>query len=129
MLDNRSIVSLADTARYTTRQPTPQHKCVHGVPVQTFHKHVETSDGLFTAGIWECEPGSFIVQFTGYEFAHLLEGEIHIEDQGGEVLRFVPGMQLIFPTGYVGTWHVLTKARKAFTWHEISPPHSEAVIQ
>jgi len=86
---------------------------------------VETPDGLFTAGIWECEAGSFTVQFTGYEFAHLLEGEIHIEDQSGEVLRFLPGMQLVFPAGYTGTWHVLTNARKAFAWHEIIPVSSE----
>ena len=78
-------------------------------------------DGLFTVGLWECETGSFTVQFTGHEFAHLLEGEIHIEDGNGRILQFLPGMQLVFPAGYSGTWHVLQKARKAFTWHELEP--------
>lgn len=121
MLDNLSIISLAAPARSISHLQTPAHKCKLGAPVQTFHKHFETADGLFTVGLWECEAGSFTVQFTGHEFAHLLEGEIHIEDENGRILQFLPGMQLVFPAGYSGTWHVLQKARKAFTWHELEP--------
>ncbi|MBB5448365.1 MULTISPECIES: cupin domain-containing protein [unclassified Paraburkholderia] len=125
MLDNRSIISLAVPASDVTRVKTPPEKCRRGAPVQTFHKYFESHDRLFMVGMWECDEGSFTVNFTGHEFAHLLEGEIQIEDESGDVVHFRPGMQLVFPAGYRGTWNVIKKSRKSFIWYELSAPEQQ----
>lgn len=121
MFDNRHIRSLADPAIEVIEQITPPEKCTQGRPRQTFHKQFESEDRLFSIGTWECEVGSFTVNFTGHEFASLLEGRIMIEDEHGALLHFVPGMQLVFPAGYKGVWNVLEPSRKSYVWYELSP--------
>lgn len=122
MYDNSHIRSLSDPAGEVTQHVTPLERCTRGRPRQTFHKHFESADQLFSIGVWECEVGSFAVNFTGHEFASLLEGRIMIEDEHGAQLHFVPGMQLVFPAGYKGVWNVLEPAKKSYVWHELSPP-------
>ena len=122
MFDNRHIRSLANPAMELIEYATPPEKCTQGRPVQTFHKQFESADRLFSVGIWESSVGSFTVNFTGHEFASLLEGRIMIEDEHGSQVMFLPGMQLVFPAGYKGEWNVLEPSRKSYVWYELNPP-------
>lgn len=120
MYDNRHICSLANQPTKSKEYVTSPEKCIEGRPVQTFHEQFVSADRRFSVGIWECSVGSFTVNFTGYELAHLLEGRILIEDALGGQMLFLPGMQLVFPVGYKGLWNVLEPSRKAYVWYELS---------
>ena len=51
----------------------------------------------FSSGIWQCEPGAWRVVFTETEFAHLLEGEIHIEGDDGSRRTVAAGDAFVSP--------------------------------
>jgi uncharacterized cupin superfamily protein len=73
-------------------------------------------DGTVSAGVWECTPGAFPSEKAGIsEFMHFVAGEATITDEDGTVHEIRPGVAMMFPEGWRGTWEVRQTVRKTFT--------------
>jgi uncharacterized cupin superfamily protein len=69
--------------------------------------------GVFTAGVWACDPGTLrIVDLQVDEACYLIEGEVIITDQYGNTDTFVAGEAFLLERGFVGTWHMPAPIRK-----------------
>jgi uncharacterized cupin superfamily protein len=95
-------------------------RLVAGHPLCKTRTHYANTDGAVEAGIWECEPGAWRIDFADKrdEFFHLLEGRIRITAQSGEAREFGPGMPCLIPAGFKGLFEVLEPARKIYVMME-----------
>lgn len=77
-----------------------------------------SNDGKVQMGVWECTPGRFATDHsTNSEIVHIIEGEVELERNDGEVRRLGPGDALVLPRGWRGEWTVLTHVRKLWVVH------------
>jgi len=65
--------------------------------------------------IWTCEPSTFDWSYTEKETCLLLEGEVTVSDQTGQV-SFGPGDMVIFPEDLECTWHVKKPVKKHYNF-------------
>jgi|1186.fasta_scaffold07419_2 uncharacterized cupin superfamily protein len=73
-------------------------------------------DGTVSAGVWECTPGAFPSEKSGIsEFMHFVAGEATITDEDGTEHEIRPGVAMMFPDGWRGTWDVRRTVRKTYT--------------
>ncbi len=108
-----------------TSAPDPA-RVLSGTPQnRTWNAH-ETPDGAFFAGIWESDAGCWAIDYTEAEFCHILEGESRLTDADGTVTTVRKGDAFVIPSGFSGTWEVVTRTRKHYAiytmpfGHEIS---------
>ncbi len=66
-------------------------------------------------GVWEKEPSDFDYFYDSEEMFYVLEGDVTVTWQGGEI-SFGKGDLVTFPKGLSCTWHVKNKIRKLFTF-------------
>lgn len=71
-------------------------------------------DGVLYTGVFVLEPSVVRYTFAGDESFHVLEGDLDIAVDGGEVLTLGPGDLASFPKGARSTWTVRTTLRKFF---------------
>lgn len=74
-----------------------------------------SADGVVTSGVWESE--AFCKKKAhpdSMEFCYILEGNVEISDQNGNVASFGPGDAFIVEPGFDGVWESLTRVRKYF---------------
>jgi uncharacterized cupin superfamily protein len=76
---------------------------------------MSAAEGL-VAGIWDCEPGRWRIEFgpTEHEYFHLLEGRARLHDEQGGFTDVGPGQAVVIPAGFRGSFEVLEKLRKHF---------------
>jgi uncharacterized cupin superfamily protein len=116
MTDTKSaaIVYAAEpqTLELTVRGP---HKgTIAGAPVESVHVLHSAVGGR--SGIWECTPGSFESARNGdTELMHFLAGTGTITDADGTVHDIRPGVVLVAPDGWRGTWVIRETVRKVYT--------------
>ncbi len=101
-----------ETLELTVRGPrTP---ALAGTPVESVH--VLHSDAGGRSGIWECTPGSFDSARNGdTELMHFLAGAGTITTADGTVHEIRPGVVLVAPDGWRGTWMIRETVRKVYT--------------
>jgi hypothetical protein len=69
--------------------------------------------GVFTVGVWACDPGTLHIEDLSIDEAcYLIEGEVVITDRYGNSERFVAGEAFLLRRGFVGTWHMPVPIRK-----------------
>ena len=63
--------------------------------------------------IWECEPKTFDWYYDDRETCLILEGEVTVKTDAGEV-HFAAGDLVVFPKGLKCVWQVAKKVRKHY---------------
>jgi uncharacterized cupin superfamily protein len=71
-------------------------------------------EGVLYAGLWRCEPRDIPYVFPGDETFQVLEGEVHIQLEGGEAVDLGVGDIASFTKGQVATWTVKSPFKKFF---------------
>ncbi len=72
-------------------------------------------DGITSAGIWACTPGSWPSSKDGIgELMHFVAGHGWITDADGTRHEIVPGAVRYFPDGWSGRWDVDETVRKVY---------------
>ncbi len=90
-----------------------------GEPKQNGHQYHESSDGLFTAGVWDCtEMELKMAPYDVDEFMFLLEGRISIEHRDGQIESFGPGQCFVIPRGTDCIWRQQEYVRKFWGIHD-----------
>ena len=85
-------------------------------PMQTWAKtlHAE-SDGSLTSGFWKCEPGRSRWDFHDRsEMIYVLDGVMHVQEDGGSVVTLTAGKSAAFPKGWSGIWTIDSTIVKFF---------------
>lgn len=92
----------------------PRTPALTGAPVESFR--VLHRDAGGRSGVWECTPGSFDSARNGdTELMHFLSGAGTITTADGTVHEIGPGVLLVAPDGWRGTWDIRETVRKIYT--------------
>ena len=76
---------------------------------------VVSDDGRVELGVWEVTPGSFRGSCDGiYEQMHFVAGRGAITAADGVVTEIGPGVVMLCPDGWSGTWEVAETVRKTY---------------
>ncbi len=76
--------------------------------------NVEEADGRLYAGIWECSPGKWRIEYDEWEFCHILSGVSIITEDGGEARTVKAGDSFVLRPGFKGSWEVIETTRKEY---------------
>jgi uncharacterized protein len=93
-------------------------KIVSGKPEQTLWNNYSSSDDKFHVGVWDSKAGRWNINYTEYEFCHILEGESIIHDKNGTKLSIKAGDQFVIPAGFSGDWEVPNYCKKIYVIYE-----------
>lgn len=92
----------------------PREPVLAGTPeewVQVLH-----SNPTGRSGIWECTPGRFESSRNGdTELMYFLAGDATITSSDGTAYEIRPGVVLVAPDGWHGTWDIRETVRKVYT--------------
>jgi hypothetical protein len=106
-----------DRSKAPALEPWPDFQQVHaGNPKNSGHIAIANDEGL-TAGIWECQPGKFVVDdnfASSFEMAHIIEGKVRITRHDGASALYQAGDTIVTPKGFKGVWEVIEPIRKVF---------------
>jgi uncharacterized cupin superfamily protein len=97
--------------------PAPE-KIISGLPLQRIWSQYTNSTEKFSVGVWECEPGAWRVHYTEEEYCRILTGRSLLTNADGVVREVVAGDEFVIPRGFVGTWEVVARTRKAYVIFE-----------
>ena len=70
--------------------------------------------GVFDWPIWEKEPSEFPWTYDAAETCYLLDGEVEVTPEGGEMVRFGAGDLVTFPAGMRCRWVISQTVRKHY---------------
>lgn len=100
----------------------PRVPALSGTPVES--ARVLHSDAGGRSGVWECTPGRFDSARDGdTELMHFVAGKGTITSADGTVHDIRPGVVLVAPDGWRGTWDIRETVRKIYTiWSAPTPP-------
>ncbi|MEI7760995.1 MAG: cupin domain-containing protein [Thermoleophilia bacterium] len=91
----------------------PKPNTLAGAPVESAHEIY--AEGRLEIGVWEVTPGSFTTVKNGVsELMHFIAGSGTIVGDDGMTTLIAPGVVLITPDGWSGTWHVSETVRKVY---------------
>lgn len=100
----------------------PRTPAIAGTPVEAVHVLYGNPAGR--SGVWECTPGRFSSARDGdTEIMHFLAGEGTITTDDGTVHEIKPGVVLVAPDGWRGTWDIRETVRKVYTIWASPAPH------
>ncbi|WP_396911972.1 cupin domain-containing protein [Mycolicibacterium sp.] len=109
-----AIVYNADPETIELTVRGPRTPALAGAPVESVH--VLHSDAGGRSGIWECTPGRFDSARNGdTELMHFVAGSGTITTADGTVHEIRPGVVLVAPDGWRGTWDIRETVRKVYT--------------
>ena len=89
-----------DGAEVETGSPDKE-KIRSGRPVHKTWNLEDDGNGLF-AGIWESTAGEWDIDYTEWEFFHILEGVSVLTEEGGEPVKLVAGDSFVIRPGFKG---------------------------
>jgi uncharacterized cupin superfamily protein len=69
--------------------------------------------GVRSWSIWTCEPSTFDWHYDDKEICYLLEGQVTVKTDNGEV-SFGAGDMVVFPEGLSCVWQVSEGVRKHY---------------
>jgi uncharacterized protein len=61
-----------------------------------------------------------VINYTEWEFCHLIEGRATITSESGEEWHLAPGDAFVIPSGFRGTWETVETVRKHYVI--LAPP-------
>jgi len=93
-------------------------KLLAGNPKQTVWMQYIDPTNKFFVGIWKSDTGKWKISYTEEETCQILEGESIITDDSGNSTTVRAGDSFVIPSGFVGTWEVVTTTRKNFVIYE-----------
>jgi uncharacterized cupin superfamily protein len=93
-------------------------KLIAGNPKQTLWMHYTDASKKFFAGIWHSEVGKWRIAYTEEEYCKVLDGTSVITDSSGNAVTVTAGESFVIPSGFIGTWEVVTPTRKEFVIFE-----------
>lgn len=92
----------------------PRTPALAGTPVESVRVLHNEAGGR--SGVWECTPGTFDSARNGdVELMHFLAGAGTITSADGTVHEIRPGVVLVAPDGWRGTWDIRETVRKIYT--------------
>ena len=90
-----------------------KEKVRSGRPTQKTWNFEDDGNGLF-AGIWESSAGEWDVEYTEWEFFHILEGVSVLAEEGGEPVKLTAGDSFVIRPGFKGRWRVVEPTKKHY---------------
>jgi len=109
MFDTSAMAPVVDA-------PDPA-KVIAGAPAFRTWNLEDDGQGLY-AGVWEATPGEWHVQYSEWEFCHILSGVSLLKSDDGTVQRLKAGDSFVIPRGYKGTWTVIETTLKHYVIKE-----------
>ena len=76
--------------------------------------HYSGEDGRLYCGIWESTPGKAVINYTEWEFCHLIKGRVVVTSETGEQWHLQQGDAFMIPAGFRGTWETVETVRKHY---------------
>lgn len=76
--------------------------------------HYTGENGRLYCGIWESTPGKVAINYTEWEFCHLIEGRVVITGETSEEWHLRQGDAFMIPAGFRGTWETVETVRKHY---------------
>ena len=80
---------------------------------RTWNHFTGEDDRLF-CGIWESTRGKVKVDYSEWEFCHIIEGKAILTNEDGKSWTVEKGDGFIIPAGFKGTWETVKKVRKHY---------------
>jgi len=77
-----------------------------------------TDDERFSCGLWQRKVQGRYFERPYHEIAYIIEGEVEITDDDGDLVVAGPGDILITPKGSKGYWKNLSPVKKFYTIYE-----------
>jgi uncharacterized protein len=95
--------------------PRPERRELGNPERRTWVLYGNEDEGL-AAGIWECEPGRWRIEFGPREHEYFIvqEGLCRVHDAAGHAESFGPGQAVFLPPGFKGSFEVIERLRKHF---------------
>lgn len=96
-------------------RPRPE-RLVTGNPLRTTWNHYHGAAGEFSCGVWQCEPGSWNIQFAANkeEFFCVIEGRVRLHQTDGRAFDIGSGEAAVIPAGFVGRFEVIETVKKYY---------------
>ncbi len=89
-------------------------KLISGKYKTTSWNHFTGEDGRLFCGIWESTKGKVQVNYTEWEFCHIISGQAILNREDGEKWKVKKGDAFIIPSGFKGTWETVRKVKKHY---------------
>lgn len=117
---------MAHIVAFAQQSPQPeydrprQNRLLEGNPLRTTWSHYQSSNGEFSCGVWQCEPGSWKIEFAPNkeEFFCVIEGRVRLHQLDGGVIEIAAGEAAVIPAGFRGWFEVLESVRKYYVIFE-----------
>ncbi|MBP0614971.1 cupin domain-containing protein [Jiella mangrovi] len=90
-----------------------KEKVRSGRPSNKTWNFEDDGNGLY-AGIWESTAGEWDVDYTEWEFFHILEGVSVLTEEGGEPVKLTAGDSFVIRPGFKGRWRVVEPTKKHY---------------
>lgn len=87
-----------------------------------------SADDKFGFGLWERDVQRRHFERPHHEIAYIIEGQVEVTDDGGEVMIAGPGDILVTPMGSKGYWKNLTPVKKVWGIYEEAGADLEAYL-
>lgn len=84
-----------------------------GRPAHKTWNAEDDGKGLY-AGIWESTPGEWEVDYTEWEFGHIIDGVSVLTEEGEDPVKLVTGDSFVIRPGFKGRWKVVETTRKHY---------------
>ena len=109
MFDKTKVAAVSDAP--------PAERVMSGDPRTRTWNLEDDGAGLY-AGIWEASPGEWAVDYTEWEFCHIISGQSVLTAQNGAAQTVRAGDSFIIPRGFKGTWRVIETTVKHYVIKE-----------
>lgn len=100
--------------------PVPEHgtpdpaRLIAGGHATTTWNAWEGEDGRLHCGIWAAEPGKVAIDYTEWEFCHIISGRAVLTNEAGRRWTVRAGDAFVIPPGFRGTWETVEPLRKHY---------------
>jgi len=96
-------------------QPRESRREVGAPQRSTWSLYESAAEGV-SAGIWDCEPGRWRIEFgpNEHEYFHVLHGRARVHEEGAGFTEVGPGQAVMIPPNFRGSFEVLEALRKHF---------------
>ena len=113
-----SVLKLDDVSPEIEEYYVDKEKLIDGNPKQSVWLRYSDSTDRFFVGTWASEVGKWKITYTEEEYCEILEGENVITDQDGNAVTVTAGDSFVIPSGFSGTWEVVSPTKKKFVIYE-----------
>lgn len=112
----KHVLSFDDIATLTPSvEATRAEIMLGGNPETTTWLLSERADGKVFTGVWESEHFHIRLNQNGEtEYCNILEGEVRVTDQDGNVSTFKAGQAFVLAPDFTGEWESVGRVRKHF---------------